>query len=290
MIAQARERFTKDLWTDRHSAEKPRLVTLANEADQARYVADRVLEDREAGLRLKDQAVLFRSSSHSGPLEVELTRRNVPFVKYGGLKFLDSAHVKDLLALLRFAQNPRDRVAGFRVLLLLPGVGPVAAGRILDALDLAPDPRAALPAVEPPPRAGADWPGLVAALTSAAGWPGEIGAGPGLVRPASRPPARGRRVPPRRPPAAGADRRRLPVARAVPDRTDARPARRHQRPGRRAAEGRGLPDPLDDPLRQGAGVAVGAHPERGRRLHPLGPRHRARATRSRRSGGCSTSP
>ncbi|MCR8724103.1 ATP-dependent helicase [Frigidibacter sp. ROC022] len=175
VIAQAKERFTKTLWTDRASAEKPRLVTLADEAEQARYVVTRVLEDRELGVPLKEQAVLFRASSHSGQLEVELTRRNVPFVKFGGLKFLDSAHVKDLLAMLRFAQNPRDRVAGFRVLTLIPGVGPVAAGRVLDALDLAPDPLTALQSVDPPPRSEADWPALVAALTARAGWPESIG-------------------------------------------------------------------------------------------------------------------
>jgi DNA helicase-2/ATP-dependent DNA helicase PcrA len=175
VIGAARERFTKDLWTERESAEKPRIVTLATEADQARYIVDRVLEDRETGTALKEQAVLFRTASHSGQLEVELTRRNVPFVKFGGLKFLDSAHVKDLLAMLRFAQNPRDRVAGFRVLHLLPGVGPVAAGRILEALDLSPQPGLALEAVEPPARAAADWPGFVAAMTSGAGWPEEIG-------------------------------------------------------------------------------------------------------------------
>ena len=175
VIGAARERFTKDLWTERESAEKPRIVTLATEADQARYIVDRVLEDRETGTALKEQAVLFRPASHSGQLEVELTRRNVPFVKFGGLKFLDSAHVKDLLAMLRFAQNPRDRVAGFRVLHLLPGVGPVAAGRILEALDLSPQPGLALEAVEPPARAAADWPGFVAAMTSGAGWPEEIG-------------------------------------------------------------------------------------------------------------------
>ena len=100
------------------------MVSVRDEADQARYIADRVLENREVGTALKQQAVLFRASHHSGPLEVELTRRNIPFVKFGGLKFLDSAHVKDMLAALRFAQNPRDRVAGFRLMQLLPGVGP----------------------------------------------------------------------------------------------------------------------------------------------------------------------
>ena len=99
-----------------------------DEAGQARYVCDKVLEEREAGTALKEQAVLFRTSHHSGPLEIELTRRNIPFVKFGGLKFLDAAHVKDVLAVLRFAENPRDRVAGFRVLQLLPGIGPTTAG------------------------------------------------------------------------------------------------------------------------------------------------------------------
>src|SRR5208282_1353258 len=108
----------------RQSAERPCLVVVRDETDQANYIVEKVLEAREAGQQLKQQAVLFRTSSHSGPLEVELTRRNIPFVKFGGLKFLDAAHVKDLLALLRFAENPRDRIAGFRILHLVPGVGP----------------------------------------------------------------------------------------------------------------------------------------------------------------------
>ena len=132
VIGLARERFTKNLWTERSSAQLPRLVTVRDEADQARYIVERVLENREEGLRLKEQAVLFRTSRHSGPLEVELTRRNIPFVKFGGLKFLDAAHVKDLLAMLNFVENPRDRVAGFRALHLLPGIGPASAQRILD--------------------------------------------------------------------------------------------------------------------------------------------------------------
>ncbi len=151
VIGLAAERYAKDLWTDRQSAQKPRLVTLADEADQARHIADCVLEARETGTRLMEQAVLFRAASHSGPLEIELTRRNVPFVKFGGLKFLDKAHVKDLLAALRWMQNPRDRVAGFRLLQLIPGVGPAAAGKLLDAIAGHPDPFAALAALPPPP-------------------------------------------------------------------------------------------------------------------------------------------
>jgi DNA helicase-2/ATP-dependent DNA helicase PcrA len=157
VIDLAKERFTKNLWTERASSEKPRLVTVRDEADQARYIVDQVLERRESGTLLKQQAVLFRASSHSGPLEVELTRRNIPFVKFGGLKFLDAAHVKDVLALLRFVENPRDRVAGFRVLHLLPGIGPASAQRVLDQMAEASDPIQALCNLPSPPRAGADW-------------------------------------------------------------------------------------------------------------------------------------
>ncbi len=105
VIGLAGERFTKNLWSDRESAERPQIVSVRDEADQARYVVEKVLESREAGLALKAQAVLFRASHHSGPLEVELTRRNIPFVKFGGLKFLEAAHIKDMLALLRFARK-----------------------------------------------------------------------------------------------------------------------------------------------------------------------------------------
>ena len=98
-------------------------------------MADHVLEAREEGVALKSQAVLFRAAHHSGPLEIELTRRNIPFVKFGGLKFLDSAHVKDVLAVLRFAENPKDRVAAFRVMQLIPGIGPSAAGNALEAME-----------------------------------------------------------------------------------------------------------------------------------------------------------
>ena len=124
VIDLAEERFTKNLWSDRASAERPQLVSVADEAGQARYVVEAVMHNREAGAALKVQAVLFRASHHSGPLELELTRRNIPFIKFGGLKFLEAAHIKDVLAFLRFAENPRDRVSGFRVIQLLPGIGP----------------------------------------------------------------------------------------------------------------------------------------------------------------------
>nr|HMU50117.1 ATP-dependent helicase [Geminicoccaceae bacterium] len=178
VIGLARERFTKSLWTDRAGDRRPLLVAVPDETEQARYVATSVLEGRESGLSLKQQAVLFRASHHSGPLEVELTRRNIPYVKFGGLKFLDAAHVKDMLALLRFVENPRDRVAGYRVMLLLPGVGPASARRVLDGIAASADPLAALPEAAVPPRAATDWrafTGLVAELSAGrAGWPAEI--------------------------------------------------------------------------------------------------------------------
>src|SRR5882757_5080204 len=178
VIDLAKERFTKNLWTERTSGAKPQLVTVRDEADQARFIVERILENRESGTLLKEQAVLFRTSSHSGPLEIELTRRNIPFVKFGGLKFLDSAHVKDILALLRFVQNPRDRVAGFRLMQLLPGVGPTSAQRVLDAMAEKPSPLTALSDIPAPPRSGDDWTAFVGALQTLrdgrAAWPADI--------------------------------------------------------------------------------------------------------------------
>lgn len=164
VIGLARERFTKNLWTERASAAKPQLVTIRDEADQARFIVERILENRESGTRLKEQAVLFRTSSHSGPLEIELTRRNIPFVKFGGLKFLDASHIKDMLALLRFVENPRDRVAGFRLLHLLPGIGSSTAQRVLDRMAESVDPITALADLPTPPRSGDDWNSFVEAL------------------------------------------------------------------------------------------------------------------------------
>ncbi|HEX3938679.1 MAG TPA: ATP-dependent helicase [Xanthobacteraceae bacterium] len=178
VIGLAEERFTKNLWSERKSAERPFLVNVRDEADQAHYVVEKVLQHREAGLALKSQAVLFRASHHSGPLEVELTRRNIPFVKFGGLKFLEAAHIKDMLSLLRFAENPRDRVAGFRVIQLLPGIGPVIAGKALDRIAAAADPAEALNAERPPAAAAEHWPDFVATVrlvrSGASGWPAEF--------------------------------------------------------------------------------------------------------------------
>lgn len=177
VIAEAEERFTKNLWTERTSSELPRLVTVRDDAGQADYICGEVLAAREEGTALKQQAVLFRASHHSGALEIELTRRNIPFVKFGGLKFLDSAHVKDMLAVLRFAENPRDRVAGFRALQLMQGIGPGAAGQIIEGMGQALDPVMGLERYRAPARAEADWPGFVelfAGLRRASGWPADL--------------------------------------------------------------------------------------------------------------------
>lgn len=127
--------FDKQLWSERPHGPIPELITCYDEAAQADWVCDRVLELREHGIDLRDQAVLFRTGHHSGGLEIELARRNIPFVKFGGLKFLEAAHVKDLLSLLRILDNPKDELAWNRVLLMLPGVGPATAAKILTHIE-----------------------------------------------------------------------------------------------------------------------------------------------------------
>ena len=132
VIGLARERFTKNLRSSRASGTKPALVTVADDAGQAGFMVETILGNREDGMALKEQAVLFRTAHHSAMLEIELARRNIPFIKFGGLKFIEAAHVKDMLAVLRWAENPTDRVTGFRVLQMLDGVGAATAGKILD--------------------------------------------------------------------------------------------------------------------------------------------------------------
>ena len=131
---QDRLGFPKKLWTEREGGQPPELVFPRDETEQAGEVCDRVLAAREEGIELRAQAVLFRTGHDSDLLELELTRRGIPFVKYGGLRYLEAAHVKDLIALLRLTDNPADEVSWFRVLQLLDGVGPMRARRVLDAL------------------------------------------------------------------------------------------------------------------------------------------------------------
>ena len=179
VIAFASERFTKDLYSSRTSRQRPVLACVEDEAAQVDYVVERVLAAREAGVDLCRQAVLFRTAHHSDALEVELSRRNIPFVKFGGLKFLEAAHVKDVLCILRWAENPRDTTAGFRVLQLLRGVGPAVAMRAMQAFERGGFEVPALSSFRPPSAAAEDWPGLLALLRTLregrTGWHGQVG-------------------------------------------------------------------------------------------------------------------
>ena len=134
VIGLAHERYAKNLWSERADGERPCLVNCEDDTDQAEYIIRKILEHREAGVDLRRQAVLFRASHHSILLEAELARANIPFHKYGGLKFVEAAHVKDLMAFLRLAENPRDMVSGSRLLPLLPGIGPGKARQLMDTL------------------------------------------------------------------------------------------------------------------------------------------------------------
>jgi DNA helicase-2/ATP-dependent DNA helicase PcrA len=153
LIAAAPERFTKNLWTERSGGEMPWLVAARTEEDQTRYVVDRILELHEEGTPLREMAVLFRAAYMSAALEIELTNRRIPYEKWGGLKFLEAAHVKDVLAFLRVLENPRDEVSWYRILLLLPGIGESTARAAIENLALLAWDAAAFGRFTPPPRA-----------------------------------------------------------------------------------------------------------------------------------------
>jgi DNA helicase-2/ATP-dependent DNA helicase PcrA len=157
VISLSRERHAKELWTDRQSWQRPWLTIVADGAAQASYVAEKVLANTEGGLALKSQAVLFRTSHHSAQLEIELGRRNIPFVKFGGLKFLDTSHVKDVLAVLKWTANPRDVTSGFRVLNLFRGIGPKTAGKLMEALQSTAAADTVLAEFKPPALAIVNW-------------------------------------------------------------------------------------------------------------------------------------
>jgi DNA helicase II / ATP-dependent DNA helicase PcrA len=178
-IGLSSQRFTKDLFSTRKEGGRPLLVTVHDEAEQVRYVADRVLAEREAGVPLKRQAVLFRAAHHSDALEVELSRRNIPFVKYGGLRFLEAAHIKDVLAILRWAENARDSIAAFRTLQLLSGMGPAGAGHAWEWLEQRGFDLHTLGSFSPAGSAQTEWPAFCALMRSIHGpsvlWPAQIG-------------------------------------------------------------------------------------------------------------------
>ena len=164
LISRAAERFTKNLWTERTGGETPWLVAARDEQQQTQFVVDRILELHEEGTPLREIAVLFRAGYMSADLEIELTNRKIPFEKWGGLKFLEAAHVKDVLAFLRILENPRDEVSWYRLLLLLPGIGDATARAAIDSMIAAAWESAAFGRYTPPPRARAAHAALVALL------------------------------------------------------------------------------------------------------------------------------
>ncbi|HEX3534393.1 MAG TPA: ATP-dependent helicase, partial [Gemmatimonadaceae bacterium] len=164
LISRAAERFTKNLWTERTGGETPWLVAARDEQQQTRFVVDRILELHEEGTPLREIAVLFRAGYMSADLEIELTNRKIPFEKWGGLKFLEAAHVKDVLAFLRILENPRDEVSWYRLLLLLPGIGDATARAAIDSMIAAAWESDAFGRYNPPPRAKAAHAALVSLL------------------------------------------------------------------------------------------------------------------------------
>lgn len=157
LIAEGDRQYKKNLFSLKNGGAQPRYVTVEDSDGECDYVIDTVLENREAGMQLKQQAVLFRSSHHSDRLELELVRRNIPYVKYGGLKFLEAGHVKDMLSVLRWADNPKNQVAAFRVLKFLPGMGPAYAAKCFDFLELADYQFGRLDEFQPPSATREDW-------------------------------------------------------------------------------------------------------------------------------------
>jgi len=134
VMAQATQRYTKELFSQRGAGQRPVLTTCRDEDEQTESVIGNILEHLEQGVALMRQAVLFRASHHSALLEVALARRNIPFHKYGGLRFIEAAHIKDLLAFLRVLENPYDELSWYRILHMFDGVGPKTAQRIMAQL------------------------------------------------------------------------------------------------------------------------------------------------------------
>jgi DNA helicase-2/ATP-dependent DNA helicase PcrA len=158
LIAESERQYRKNLFSERRDGSKPCYVTVEDGDAEAEFVVKSILANREQGLQLKDQAVLFRGSHHSDRLELELVRRNIPYVKYGGLKFLEAAHVKDFLAVLKWAENPKNEVAAIRVLKLLPGMGPASAARCFEHLAIGGHLFSTMRRFRAPSACGDEWP------------------------------------------------------------------------------------------------------------------------------------
>ena len=166
LIAESERQYRKNLFSERRDGGKPRYITVEDGDAEAEYVVTSILANRELGMALKDQAVLFRGAHHSDRLELELVRRNIPYVKFGGLKFLEAAHVKDLLSVLKWAENPRNEVAAFRVLKLLPGMGPANAARCFERLAVNEHCISALEEFRAPAAAAGEWPAFCSLMVS----------------------------------------------------------------------------------------------------------------------------
>lgn len=179
LMSDGPRQHRKTLLATRQSGQKPYYVALDDAQAQADYITAKILQTREIGGSLKRHAILFRSSHHSDVLEVELTKKNIPFVKYGGLKFLEAAHVKDMLSVLRWADNPRNTIAGFRVLKLLPGIGPGQAKQALELLEAKGFEVKSLASFDAPQPVKMDWKRFCALLEKLADpatpWPGQVG-------------------------------------------------------------------------------------------------------------------
>ena len=166
LMNEASRQYQKKLYSIKASKQKPFYVTVEDSNAESDYIVTQILAHREAGQALKSQAVLFRNAHHSDNLELELLRRNIPYVKYGGLKFLEAAHIKDLLAIMKWADNPKNRVAAFRVIQLLPGIGPAHAQRCIDHLALVDYSMQSLSDFKMPASASESWPSLVGLMQS----------------------------------------------------------------------------------------------------------------------------
>ena len=177
LMRDSARQYQKELRSERASSRRPVYVSVQDDKAQSLYVVEQILAAREQGTALRRQAVLMRNSHHGDVLELELIRRNIPYMKYGGLKFLEAAHVKDVLALLRWTENPRHRIAGFRVLQLLSGVGPAVADRCLKVFEASGYAWPTLAAYRMPTAAEKDWAGLlelIADLSGAREWTGQL--------------------------------------------------------------------------------------------------------------------
>jgi DNA helicase-2/ATP-dependent DNA helicase PcrA len=177
LMREGTRQYQKELRSTQRSQHKPVLVTVQDDQAQAQYIVDQILARREQGALLRRQAVLMRNSHHSDVLELELIRRNIPYVKYGGLKFLEAAHVKDMLGVLRWIDNPKNRLAGFRTLQLLPGIGPTHADRCLKVFAAADYRWEILASYQVPAAATEGWPSFAELVRDISGlqeWAGQF--------------------------------------------------------------------------------------------------------------------